>query len=106
MGDYYSSLKSEVGIEDSAGIDDDDNDLDGILATLKPNTTPSNFRNFLENTSAENRTKAWRDIYRKLNKKPVKTTDKPVLKPGELQVAKMTADSLVDVFVNHFSTNA
>ena len=48
MNQYYSTLKNEVGIEDQTGLDDEDYDLDNILKTLKPNTTPVNFREFLK----------------------------------------------------------
>ena len=48
MNQYYSTLKSEVGIQDQTGLDDEDYDLDNILKTLKPNTTPVNFREFLK----------------------------------------------------------
>jgi len=48
MNQYYSTLKSEVGIEDQTGLDDEDYDLENILKTLKPNTTPVNFREFLK----------------------------------------------------------
>ena len=48
MNQYYSTLKSEVGIEDQTGLDDEDYDLENILKTIKPNTTPVNFREFLK----------------------------------------------------------
>ena len=48
MNNYYTNLKSEVGIEDETGLDDEDYDLDVILKTLKPNTTATNFREFLK----------------------------------------------------------
>ena len=47
MNGYYTNLKNEVGIEDQAGIDDEDYELDDILRTLKPNTTAANFKEFL-----------------------------------------------------------
>jgi hypothetical protein len=48
MNNYYSTLKNEVGIQDQTGLDDEDYDLDNILKTLKPNTTSTNFREFLK----------------------------------------------------------
>jgi hypothetical protein len=48
MTTYYTNLKSEVGIQDQTGIDDEDYDLDNILQTLAPNTTATNFREFLK----------------------------------------------------------
>lgn len=48
MSSYYTNLKSEVGIHDKAGMDDENYDLDNILKTLAPNTTATNFREFLK----------------------------------------------------------
>ena len=48
MNNYYTNLKSDVGIHDQAGQDDEDYDLDNILKTLAPNTTATNFREFLK----------------------------------------------------------
>jgi hypothetical protein len=47
MNTYYQNLKTEVKLVDQAGIEDDDIELDGILKTLKPNTTAKNFKEFL-----------------------------------------------------------
>ena len=56
MNLYYSNLKGEVGIEDQTGIDDEDYELDDILKTLKPNTTPHNFKEFLKREDNCNKT--------------------------------------------------
>lgn len=48
MNSYYTNLKSEVGIQDQTGMDDENYDLDNILKTLAPNTTATNFREFLK----------------------------------------------------------
>ena len=48
MDDYYGNLKNEVGIEDNNDLEDKDFELDGILETLKPNTTAENFKEFLK----------------------------------------------------------
>jgi hypothetical protein len=48
MNDYYQNLKIEAKIEDQTGLDDEDYELDGILRTLKPNTTAKNFKEFLK----------------------------------------------------------
>jgi hypothetical protein len=55
MDEYYKNLKAEVGIEDTYAMEDDDSELDGILSTLKPNTTPENFKEFILGTSSVNR---------------------------------------------------
>ena len=60
MNGYYKDLKNEVGIEDSQGIDDKDDTLDDILRQLRPNTTASNFREFLSMKGNCNRTQGWR----------------------------------------------
>jgi hypothetical protein len=41
-------LKTEVKLVEQNGLEDDDNELDGILNTLKPNTTAKNFKDFLK----------------------------------------------------------
>jgi len=48
MSNYYSEMKAEVGIEDNSNNHDEDNDLDKVLRTLRPNTTPSNFLEFMD----------------------------------------------------------
>jgi hypothetical protein len=48
MNTYYQNLKTEVKLVDQAGKEDNDLELDGILKTLKPNTTAKNFKDFLK----------------------------------------------------------
>jgi hypothetical protein len=52
MGSYYQSLKDDVNIEvkedDDEGQIEEDPELDDILRTLKPNTTSTNFKEFLK----------------------------------------------------------
>ena len=50
MNTYYQNLKTDVGIHEQH-IDDEDNNLDDILRTLKPNTTARNFKDFLKPTA-------------------------------------------------------
>lgn len=66
MNQYYANLKSDVGIEDQTGIDDEDYELDDILRTLKPNTTAKNFKEFLKREDNCTKTQAWRSISRKI----------------------------------------
>jgi hypothetical protein len=47
MNGYYRDLKNDVGVEEQNTIDDNEDNLDEILKKLKPNTTPSNFKEFL-----------------------------------------------------------
>ena len=48
MDRYYNDLKAEVKLNEHKIEDKDDNELEGILATLKPNTTAKNFKYFLK----------------------------------------------------------
>ena len=66
MNQYYTNLKTEVGIEDQTNVVDDDYELDGILQTLKPNTTAKNFKEFLTRETNCTKTQAWRSISRKI----------------------------------------
>lgn len=67
MNSYYNELKSDVGIEDKKSLDNDDGNLDEVMRTLKPNTTSSNFKEFLNISDNCNRTQGWRAISRKMH---------------------------------------
>ena len=60
MNEYYQNLKIEAKIEDQTGLDDEDYELDGILRTLKPNTTAKNFKEFLKREDNCLKSQAWR----------------------------------------------
>lgn len=60
MNKYYQNLKKEAKIEDQTGMDDEDYELDGILRTLKPNTTAKNFKEFLKREDNCLKSQAWR----------------------------------------------
>jgi len=47
MNRYYNSIKHEVGIDKNERTHEEDDQLDEILKTLKPNTTAKNFKDFL-----------------------------------------------------------
>jgi len=49
MNSYYYNLKNDVGIEEQKADEEADN-LDDILKTLKPNTTAKNFKEYLQPT--------------------------------------------------------
>ena len=66
MNEYYQNLKIEAKIEDQTGMDDDDYELDGILRTLKPNTTAKNFKEFLKREDNCLKDQNWRQISRKV----------------------------------------
>lgn len=49
MNQYYNNLKKEANPRlAQTGQDDEDDELDRILKTLKPNTTAKNFKEFLK----------------------------------------------------------
>ena len=60
MNEYYQNLKIKAKIEDQTGLDDEDYELDGILRTLKPNTTAKNFKEFLKPEDNCLKSQAWR----------------------------------------------
>ena len=76
MNNYYTQMKSEVGIDKNQSIQDvDDGGMDEILRTLKPNTTARNFKEFLGVADNCNRTQAWRAISRKMYARDKKDTE-------------------------------
>lgn len=64
MDTYYTDLKKEVDIGQEQNNNDEDNELETILNTLKPNTTATNFKEFLDIRGNCNRTQAWRQTSR------------------------------------------
>ena len=76
MNNYYTQMKSEVGIDKNQSIQDvDDGGMDEILRTLKPNTTARNFKEFLGVADNCTRTQAWRAISRKMYARDKKDTE-------------------------------
>ena len=67
MSDYYQNLKKEVGLEDKSGLNEEEYELDDLLQALKPNTMPSNFKEFLKKVDNRTKTMAWRQISRKMH---------------------------------------
>jgi hypothetical protein len=47
MKGYYENLREKIDAENENNIDEEDNELESILTTLKPNTTAENFKEFL-----------------------------------------------------------
>mgnify|MGYP006107374817 CR=1 FL=1 len=74
MDSYYSDLKKDVGVEPDQNSDGDDDQLEGILSTLKPNTTPGNFRDYLNKKDNCNKTQAWRNTSRQMHRKDAWST--------------------------------
>lgn len=102
MNGYYRDLKNDVGVEEQNTIDDNEDNLDEILKKLKPNTTPSNFKEFLQVKGNCNRTQKWRAVSRKIYAKEHKeaiiakedhdfyNTDPQNMKVGQLYKAFQT----------------
>lgn len=99
MNSYYTNLKTEVGIEDQAGLDDEDYDLDVILKTLKPNTTATNFREFLKKEDNCLKTQAWRQISRQIHANDEKKLKKLYEdEEGPFNPSNMKVAALYDAF--------
>ena len=64
-----------MGINEQANLGENDYANDNILTQLKPNTTASNFREFLDIKDNCNKTQAWRAISRKLHTRDGKQVD-------------------------------
>ena len=102
MEGYYENLKQEVKIVTDAKVDEDDHELEGILTTLKPNTTAGNFKEFLLRKDNNTKSQAWRKISRKIYKdedqrlKREQLDRDPALDPTNMQVT-----SLVQAFTTN-----
>lgn len=76
-------------------MDDENYDLDNILKTLAPNTTATNFREFLKREDNCTKTQAWRSISRKIysdDNKRKKKLDEEIngpFDPGSMKVATL-----------------
>ena len=46
MDKYFEELKKEVGIGNDLGFEEDTPHLDDVLAQIKTNTNPKNFKEF------------------------------------------------------------
>lgn len=102
MNDYYQNLKIEAKIEDQTGLDDEDYELDGILRTLKPNTTAKNFKEFLKREDNCIKSQAWRQISRSVHKAEEKALqrEKEAYDP-EIDPTQMKVVSLVNAFTKN-----
>ena len=91
MNGHYEELKSDVGIGEQIKHADDDNALDDILQTLKPNTTASNFKEFLGVHDNCNKTQAWRAISRKMYRREKRKEDEAAepVDPKNMKVSQL-----------------
>ena len=107
MNAYYSTLKSQVGVTQQH-IDEEDENLDDILKTLRPNTTPNNFRDFLRPQDNCNKTQAWRAISRGMHKGDRRRTEakQVAMQGGPLDPENMKVAQLFEAFqTNYRSAN-
>ena len=103
MNQYYANLKSDVGIEDQAGIDDEDYELDDILRTLKPNTTAKNFKEFLKREDNCTKTQAWRGISRKIYQDEQNSLQKVQEgEEGPFEAQNLRVAALVDAYQSNY----
>ena len=67
MDEYYKSMKLEMGIDPNYAVEEDDPQLDIVLQKLRPNTTAQNFREFLTKFQNFKKTRAWKQVARKVH---------------------------------------
>ena len=75
MEDHYTKMKNDLGLpemqkalkNEQEGMNDDAVKLDEILQRLRPNTTATNFKEFLERRDNINKNSQWKRISRKVN---------------------------------------
>ena len=111
MNNYFENLKTEVGINEASGVDEEDNELDSILKTLRPNTSAKNFKEFLKLEDNCLKSQNWRKISRKLvedEKKEQLAIEQDRLGPGVLNLygheepRSLKVQQLVDAFRNSY----
>ena len=62
MDAYYDNMKNDMGIQYFKSFETDDKNLDDILSQLRPNTTISNFKDFLSQTQMSvSKSAQWRN---------------------------------------------
>ena len=107
MNNYFENLKTEVGINEASGVDEEYNELDSILKTLRPNTSAKNFKEFLKLEDNCLKSQNWRKISRKLvedEKKEQLALEQERLGPGVLNLygneepRSLKVQQLVDAF--------
>ena len=69
MDDYFEQLKQDVGINRNVGFEEDEPKLEDVMAQIKANTNPKNFREFWKKSDNINKSLKNRAISRKLHEK-------------------------------------
>ena len=67
MNEYYDHMRDDIGIDPRLLQDDDDPELDRVLTNLRPNSTATNFREFLARSQNFDRNTPWKQISRKVD---------------------------------------
>ena len=68
MDEYLTQLKREVGIDSNIDFEEDQPQLEAVMAQIKANTNPKNFRQFWRKSDNINKSLYNRAISRKLHK--------------------------------------
>jgi hypothetical protein len=95
MEKYYGQLKADAQLVGNVDLDEGDCELEGIMKTLKPNTTAKNFKDFLSQKDNNIRTQAWRKISRRVfaaedkARRLAELEKNPELRPEEMKVTAL-----------------
>lgn len=66
MDNFYSDLKTSVGMDPTQQESQDDPSLDLVLSSLKDNSTASNFKEFMTVARNQHKPTSWKQIARKV----------------------------------------
>jgi len=67
MDSYYEAMKEEIGFNKKEKTFEEEIQLDEVLKALRPNTTATNFREFLYKRDNFKRTEQWKKVARKVD---------------------------------------
>jgi len=73
MANYYENMKEEMGFNRQQKTFEEEIQLDEVLAILAPNTTATNFREFLSKNENFNKSEDWKKIARSVDNKKYKS---------------------------------
>ncbi len=60
MDDYYSTMKTKVGIKHSVVPVADEDNLEQMLTKIRPNSCAENFAHFLTKSQNQSKTTLWK----------------------------------------------
>ena len=67
MDGYYDSMKGEIGVDKDYDVEPDDPMLDVVLRKLRPNSTATNFREFMAKSQNIQKRTDMKELARKVN---------------------------------------